>query len=381
MKVIIVAPYFYPRIGGAEIYTINIARQLKAMGWKVVIVTTGKPDPKEAESLEGMPVYRLRTALTFSNTPVGIGWRRELRRIFRIEQPDVINAHTPVPYLADMAQRSSGSIPFVLTYHNDLAKDFFLSEIIVRLVHFALIRPTLRSSTSIIATSELYVRESRYLRRHSSKIRVVPPGVDASLFSPSVKVEPELAARFDGKRVILFVGSISRSHQHKGLGVLISAFGQINREYPDTKLVIVGTGNGIDMYKSMAFSVGVVENVEFTGYVDDYRLAQYYRLATVFAMPSTNRSEGFGMAYIEASAVGTPVVGSKVGGVPYAVKENETGLLAEPHNVESLSSALRRILDDDDLAKRLGEAGSGRALREFDWRLLAKHTSHILADC
>lgn len=379
MKVIIVAPYFYPRVGGAEVYTINIARQLKAMGWEVVIVTTGKSHSKEAESLEGMTLYRLKAALTLSNTPVGVGWRRELKKIFRIEQPDIINAHTPVPYLADMAQRSSGSIPFVLTYHNDLAKDFVLSKIIVRLVHFALIGPTLRKSTHIIATSEFYVRESRYLKRYMSKVRIVSPGVDVSRFNPSVTVEPELARHFRGKRAILFVGSVNRSHQHKGLSVLINAFKLINREYPDTRLVIVGKGDGMDMYTSMAVSAGVADNTEFAGYVDDNLLAQYYRLATVFAMPSTNRSEGFGMTYIEANAVGTPVVGSRVGGVPYAVKENETGLLVEPHSVGSLYEALRRILDDSDLAKRLGETGSKRALREFDWRLLAERTSRIFS--
>jgi glycosyltransferase involved in cell wall biosynthesis len=379
MKVIIVAPYFYPHVGGAEVYTINIARRLRAIGWKVVIVTTGKSYLKTTEDLEGMTLYRLRTSLTLSNTPVGIGWRRELKRIFELEQPDVINAHTPVPYLADMAQRSSGSIPFVLTYHNDLTKDFLLSKIIVWCAHLALIGPTLRKSTRIIATSEFYVNRSRYLKRYRSKVCIVPPGVDISRFSPRVKVGSELASRFYGKRVILFVGSVSRSHRHKGLDVLISAFGLINREYPDTKLVVIGKGDGIDMYKAMASAAGVSRDVVFTGYVDDDKLAQYYRLATVFAMPSTNRSEGFGMAYIEANATGTPVVGSKVGGVPYAVKESETGLLVEPHNVESLCQALRRILNNHDLATRLGAAGSERVLMEFDWNLLAERTSQIFS--
>jgi glycosyltransferase involved in cell wall biosynthesis len=86
------------------------------------------------------------------------------------------------------------------------------------------------------------------------------------------------------------------------------------------------------------------------------------------------------MVYIEASAVGTPVVGSKVGGIPYAVRENETGLLAEPRDIGSLCAALRRILDDDDFARRLGEAGSRRVAAEFDWRRLGARTSEIFGD-
>ena len=217
------------------------------------------------------------------------------------------------PISADIAQRESGPIPFVLTYHNDLAKNFLLAKIIVRLAHLTLIRRTLNRCTLIIATSAYYVRESPYLTHHKAKIRLVPPGVDVSRFNPRVEIDAKLLDRFAGRRVILFVGSINRSHQHKGLNILIEAFSKVNAELPDTRLVVIGTGNALPMYKSLATAAGVVNKVEFTGYVDDDELAQYYRLATVFAMPSTNRSEGFGMTYIEASAAGTPVVGCSVG--------------------------------------------------------------------
>lgn len=380
MKVIIVAPYFYPRVGGVEVYTVNIARQLKAIGWEVAIVTTGKRSTSAPASVDGMPVHRLHTLVRISNTPIGLGWRRRLRRIFETEQPDLINAHTPVPYLADMAQRESGAIPFVLTYHNDLAKDSMLTSAVVRLAHLTLIRRTLNRSTRIIGTSAFYVRESPYLQRHRPKIRLVPPGVDVSRFNPGVQVSAKMLRRFSGQRVILFVGSISKSQQHKGLGVLIDAFGKINSDHPDTRLVIIGMGDGAEMYKSKAAGAGVLDKVEFTGYVDDDELAQYYRLATVFAMPSTNRSEGFGMTYIEASAAGTPVIGCSVGGVSYAIKQDETGLLAEPNSVESLCRTLLRILEDPELASRLGEAGAERAAREFAWPLVGQSTSEIFSE-
>lgn len=380
MKVAIVAPYFYPQVGGAEVYTINIARRLKAMGWDVVIVTTGRSTSNTPESLEGMRVYRLKTLMKLSNTPVGIGWRRELKRIFRAEQPDVINSHTPVPYIADMAQRVSAETPFLLTYHNDLAKDFLPAKILAWIANQLLIGPTLRGSKCIIATSEYYARESSCLKRHKGSIRIVPPGVDISRFHPDVAVDPELSARYLGQRVVLFVGSLNKSHQHKGLNVLIHAFQRISRESPDTRLVVVGKGSGMDMYRSMADAAGIEEKIDFVGYVEDSQLPQYYRLATVFAMPSTNRSEGFGIAYIEANAVGTPVVGSKTGGIPYAVRHNETGILVEPNNADSLYQALRLLLDNPDLRKRLGEAGSKRVLDELSWNLSAERTSDIFKE-
>lgn len=377
MKVILISPYFYPRVGGVETHVLKVARGLKALGWTVVIVTTGPSESERIATFEGMRVYRFKRALTFSSTPIGLWWRKKLKRVFKAEQPDLINAHTPVPYLADIAQRASNSIPFVLTYHNDLEKEFLPYRIIVNILNFTLIRSTLKQSTGVIATSAQYVKTSRYLKHYAAKIDVVPPGLDLSRFNPTVPVSPRLRARYDSHRVILFVGSLNKSHQHKGLDTLITAFAQLHHDFPDAKLVVVGKGDGLDMYKSMAAKAGVLSDVEFVGFVDDDMLPQYYKLAWVFVMPSTNRSEGFGMAYMEASAVGTPVVGCNVGGVPYAIRDNETGLLVEPNDVQELQSALRRLLIDEELASRLGEAGAARARTEFGLDLLAARTAEV----
>lgn len=397
MKVVIAAPHFHPRVGGVETYTLNIATRLVALGWQVVIVTAGEgavlargddpprrlpaglpPEPPAPEQhVAGMPVYRLPIALTASNTPVGFRWRRRLARIFAAERPDIINAHTPVPYLADIAQRASGSTPFVLTYHNDLVKDGRLPNLAVKTLQYTLIDRTLRRSTGIIATSDYYVRESRYLRRYESKISVVPPGVDTATFNPQVRVSAELAGRYAGRRVVLFVGSLNKSQQYKGLDILISAFARVQAERPDVRLVVVGTGDGLEMYAALALEAGVADHVDFAGHVGHDQLAQYYKLASVFAMPSTSSTEGFGMVFAEAGAVGIPVIGSAIGGVPYAVKADETGLLVAPKDIGDLAGAITRLLDDPELAGRLGDAGAARARAEFDWTSHVKRTSEV----
>jgi glycosyltransferase involved in cell wall biosynthesis len=374
----LVLPYFFPRVGGVENYALNIARELRSREWDVVIVTTGK-EPGVGK-VEGMTVYRLATSFTVSNTPIGLKWRRQLRRIIGRERPDIINGHTPVPFLADMAERVSGTVPYVLTYHNDLEKDSLAYKALLRLVSVILVGPTLRRSAEIIATSDYYLRKSRHLKGFAAKAGIVHPGVDLSLFHPDIEVPQDLAARYAGRRVILFVGSLNKSQQHKGLGILIAAVALLRQSHPDPTLVVVGSGDGTDMYRSMASAAGVAEQTVFTGYVDDRELAQYYKLATVFAMPSTDRSEGFGMVYTEASAVGLPVVGSDVGGVPYAIKDGETGLLVEPRSADALCRALRTLLDDEKLARRLGENGAVRARKEFGWSLAGERTDAIFRE-
>jgi glycosyltransferase involved in cell wall biosynthesis len=370
-----VVPHFFPRVGGVENYALQVARELQSLRWSVVIVTTG--EQAGVGIFENMTIYRLRTAFTLSNTPIGFGWRRQLRHIFRVEKPDLINAHTPVPYLADLAERVRNQIPYILTYHNDLVKDFPPYNALLKLVNLTLISRTLRSSSGVIATSDHYRQESPYLRRYRAKTAVVHPGVDLLRFNPEVTVGDELSARYQGRRLIVFVGSLNKSQRHKGLKVLIDSFSRLRRDYRDLCLVVVGAGDGIDMYKAMARTAGAPNEIIFAGHQGDEALAQYYKLATIFAMPSTNRSEGFGMVYMEASAVGVPVIGSRVGGVPYAVKDDETGLLVEPRSVEDLCSALRRLLDDPALARRLGENGAVRASKEFSWSVVAERTSEI----
>jgi glycosyltransferase involved in cell wall biosynthesis len=380
MKVLIVAPYFYPHIGGVESYVLNIAVDLKARGWEVVIVTSEiQAKKQEITYVQGIKVYHLKPVFKVSNTPIGFFWRTKLKRIYKLEKPDIINGHTPVPYIADVAQRAAGKIPFVLTYHNDVAKDSFLYKAIVRITQGLLIQRTLKRSTSIIATSEYYVTHSQYLQSYTSKISIVPPGVNMNLFNTTIRAEDTLP-ECKGKKVILFVGSISKSQMHKGVDVLIEAFAKLNDTDKDNKLVIVGGGNAAPMYKTLATNLGVAENVIFAGFIENEQLAKFYKRADVLVMASTDINEGFGMVFIEAGAVGTPVIGTNVGGIPFAIKDQVTGLLVKPKSVISLAGALRKILHDQQFADQLGNAGAIRAAQEFDWKLLAEKTDIILQE-
>src|SRR5215213_2651922 len=130
MKVVIVAPYYPPHTGGVEVYAANMAKRLQMLGWEVVVITTSRRRGKPSSRMQdGVRVHRLGYRFKFANTPFSFSWRRDIERILAKEKPDVINAHTPVPYFADLTERLRGDIPFVLTYHNDLVKDGWLRRL------------------------------------------------------------------------------------------------------------------------------------------------------------------------------------------------------------------------------------------------------------
>ncbi len=343
MKIAVVAPYFYPRIGGLENYALGIAKGLRENGHEVLVITSNDTSRKRIEeSIDGIRVIRLAPLLVLSNTPVHPLWYFQIKAIFRQEKPDVILGHTPVPFIADMAARAAGRTPFVLTYHNDLSKDNKILKMAASLFWHLLGKGTLRRAGRIVATSQFYADSSPYLRPFADKTVIIPPGVDASRFNTRVDASA-VKHKFIGKQIVLFVGSLSRTHAHKGLDLLINSVAGLRRDNPSLHLVVVGQGNNLESYRRQAQLLGIQGDVTFTGFVTDDDLPAYYASAAAFVLPSTNPAEGFGMVLLEAAACGTPVVGTNVGGIPAALELAGSANLAEP-NVASITTVLNTVL-------------------------------------
>lgn len=378
MKVVVATPYYPPHAGGVEVYTSSIAAHLKKRGWDVCVITTGEtPGKTTVSEQDGMRVYRLGYRFKLSNTPVGLGWRRQIERILRQEKPDVINAHTPVPYFADVIERLRGTIPFVLTYHNDIVKERFPGNLLAKLTHFFLVAGTLRRANRIIATSHYYAERSRPLQPYKHKLSIVPPGVDTTVFTPQANAG-DVTQAHPGKRLVLFVGSLQKAQDYKGIEELIKSMVKVRAEVPNARLIVVGEGDGLASYQQIAYEAGLKDDVAFVGHKSHAELAAYYAAADVAVLPSTNKTEGFGMVLVEASACGTPVIGANIGGIPFAIKENETGLLVPPRDEQALAKAIVTVLTDTALAKKLGDGGAARSKALFDWHTLAEKTDAAL---
>jgi glycosyltransferase involved in cell wall biosynthesis len=111
----------------------------------------------------------------------------------------------------------------------------------------------------------------------------------------------------------------------------------------------------------------VAERVEFTGALTGAALVAELQQATMLVLPSLSSAESFGMTLIEAMACATPVVGSRVGGIPYVIDDEVTGLLVAPGEADELAAACRRLLTDADTADRLGTAGRHRVVERYAW--------------
>jgi phosphatidylinositol alpha-1,6-mannosyltransferase len=213
----------------------------------------------------------------------------------------------------------------------------------------------------------------------------VPPGVDTARFAP-LDAEGRAAARraagiAEGALVVL---SVSRLVPRKGMDVLVRAVAGLTGPFPDLSLVVAGDGR--DRWRLESLARRLRAPVRFLGRVPDDALASLYGAADVFAMACRNRwlgleQEGFGIVFLEAAAAGVPQVAGRSGGAHEAVADGETGVVVDhPEDPAEVARALRPLLGDPGLRRRMGEAARERARRSFDYDLLAPRLAAALDD-
>lgn len=175
---------------------------------------------------------------------------------------------------------------------------------------------------------------------------------------------------------ILFVGRLERT---KGLPYLLEAFQSLVSEGCNICLEIVGAGSLRPDLEKRAHVLGISPRVVFRGYVPfGSELLKFYREADVFVAPSLQ--EGQGKVFIEAMASGVPVIGTNVGGIPTIVKDGVNGLLVEPRSSASIVEAVKRVLNDKELRKKLILSGLKIAKQYTAEKVTAQMMNELKAD-
>ena len=230
----------------------------------------------------------------------------------------------------------------------------------------------MRSADAITAVSKFQARElGKDLSLPEGAIHVIPNPISPALLQQALtqpRVEP-------AKPIVLYTGRIE---VNKGSMELLQSVDQVASAFPDVEYVMAGgRHNSIDEHslENALDKNGTRKHVRMLGHVPWQELADQYRRASVFVMPSYY--ETFGISVIEAMAFGLPVVAANVGGLPEVVEDGVTGILVPPKDSEALGEALVRLLRDPDLSARMGRAGRERVRSEFTVDKIVSQTLNV----
>jgi glycosyltransferase involved in cell wall biosynthesis len=197
----------------------------------------------------------------------------------------------------------------------------------------------------------------------SSRMTVVPVGVDHTVFRPRADLQP-----VPGRLMVTSSSDVPM----KGLVPLLEAVAKLRTER-DIELVVIGSPRPDGRVARAIDRLGLAPIVRCVTGISDDELARNYGQAEVAVVPSLY--EGFSLPAIEAMACGVPVVATTGGALPEVVgTDGETGLLVPPNDPGALAGAIGRLLDDPDLRARLGDAGRQRVLGRFTWEVTARGT-------
>ncbi len=373
MRILAVTPYYHPEGGGLERYAHEILSRLAAQGHDVhaVSFTTHQAG---RQTRAGVTVQRVDPLLCLGNTPIHPTFLGTVTDAIDRVQPDVVVAHTPVPFPAEMAYlaASKAQVPIVVTYHaGRLQGSTPWLDTLASLDRVTLEGRMLTGADQLIAVGP-YVRDNA-LAGHREKVTVIPPGVDTDRFTPGGASDGP-----SGGSNILFVGPLDTAYRWKGVDVLWEAFERVHRQIPEATLTLIGKGDRFDAFAKRAEPLG--DAVRLLGRVPDDQLIAEYRDAAIAVLPSTTDAEAFGMVLAEANACGTPVVASDIGGIPDLVRDGDNGLLARPGDPDDLAGRLLQLLEDPAAADRMGQRGRARMVCDHDWDDLATATERVLAE-
>lgn len=220
------------------------------------------------------------------------------------------------------------------------------------------------------------------LPRQADTVRVVPLGTDPEQFQPGVSTTH--IRRTYGLAGGPWILTVARLDWHKGFDTVIRALPAVRAIHPNVRYAIAGVGEARPYLERLVADLQLGDAVRFLGFVPEADLPALYNAADVFALVSRRYDllvEGFGIAVMEASASGVPVVAGREAGLIDAVRDGETGLLVDPYCAAALAEALNRLLADAALRKRLGAAGRRAVETYFNWDRVVRDIEDIEASC
>ncbi|SHO45773.1 glycosyltransferase family 4 protein [Desulfopila aestuarii] len=299
-----------------------------------------------------------------------------LFKAIRDVKPDLIHAHWTIPLGIFAAfAKTITHVPYVVTAHG--ADVFGLRGAFWTFMR----RYVMRNASAVTAVSNA-LKDSLKMCHSLSDVKVVPMGVDSSLFASSSRItNQENRSDPTPTHRILYIGRLT---EKKGVIYLIRAMRKIVEQKQNITLSIVGSGELENLLRDEVKKLSLSQYVNFCGAVTNHELPSLYAQHEMFVAPSIKAkggdTEGFGLTLVEANMGGCLVIASQVGGIVDIIENGETGLLVREKDPADIAEKVIYAMDNPDEAKRIASKGQEMAKARFDWFVISQRYASILHD-
>ena len=303
-------------------------------------------------------------------------WSRRVATLARQYRPRFAwcDSIRPCTYPAKWVHERVGIKYGVFVHGGDLLKELHAIH------HSRFARKTAKalfgSAVAVVANSQWTREQAQTVLRElgldplAEHVRLVPLGTDPEQFRPGIDTHA-VRSRYHLNGEAPWVLTVARLEAYKGVDMALRAVAQCRRDGVAVNYLIVGSGKQRKTYQKLAEELNIAAHVRFVGNVPEAELPAVFNIANAYIGVSRradgSRVEGFGVALAEASACGLPVIAGQSGGLAEAVHDGETGFVVNPDDAEAVAAALKRLLGDQLLARRLGQAGRKAIETYYNW--------------
>lgn len=351
LRVVVWGELFWPYVGGAELFAARLMQALRPRGYEFAVITSHDSLPLPDEDVfRGIPVYRFpfRRALHPSHIEENLAVRRRIATFLRDWAPQVVhlNGVTPSAFYCVHALKGL-AVPLFVRLNRELLPHQ-KPDARGTLLEHALLRANWVSgvSAAILAQARALVPDI------AARSHVIHNGVDTPAAAPPAAAGANLLC-------------LGRLVPDKGFDIAVDAFAHVRPRWPAARLIIAGDGPERAALERQVAAHGLADAVEFTGWIAPDRVAGVIAQSAMVIMPS--REDGLPNVALQAAAQAVPIVCSGAGGLPEAVRHEETGVIV-PADAAAFAGAMVDLLARPDVARRMGLAGWRRARASFDQR-------------
>ena len=356
-KVLQITNYMFPHIGGIEQVTRDVNKALSDK-YEQRIICFNHEKGTITDEVDGTKVTRVNCQIKVSSQSIALSYGKELKKIMKSYQPDIVIFHYPNPFVAHYLCKyfKKKNFKFILYWHLDITKQKILGKFFK-----GQNKKLLKYADKIIATSPNYVEGSPWLLSNKEKCEVIPCCVNEERLKYNdshIAKANEIKEKYKGKTICFAFG---RHVQYKGLTYLVQA-----SKFLDDNFAILIGGKG-PLTDSLVAEAKDDKKVEFLGRISDDDLKAYLLACDIFCFPSITKNEAFGIGLAEAMYYGKPSVTFNIpcSGVNYVSVNGETGVEVENGNIKMYATAIRDLSRNEEMKKKYGASARQRVLDLF----------------